>query len=677
MDKFKVISRYVPKGDQPKAIEQLSRGLKSGMKFQTLLGATGTGKTFTIANVIQQANRPTLVIAHNKTLAGQLCTELKEFLPENAVEYFVSYYDYYQPEAYIPQTDTYIEKDASINDEIDKLRHSATCALFERRDVVIVASVSCIYGLGSPIDYENQVISMRPGMVKDRNEIIRKLIDIQYSRNDIDFSRGRFRVRGDVIEIYPASYTERAIRVELFGDEIDRITEIDTLTGEIIGERKHVSIFPASHYATPRDKLEMAIESIQKELKERLEELRKEGKLLEAQRLEQRTNYDIEMMREMGYCTGIENYSRHLSGRNPGDPPYTLIDYFPKDFLIIIDESHVTIPQLRGMYAGDRSRKETLVEYGFRLPSALDNRPLTFEEFEERINQIIFVSATPGPYELEKSQQLVEQIIRPTGLVDPEVVVRPVKGQIDDLLGEINERVAKKQRVLVTTLTKKMAEDLTDYLKEVGVKVTYLHSEIHTLERMKILRDLRLGEYDVLVGINLLREGLDLPEVSLVAILDADKEGFLRSETSLIQTIGRAARNADGKVIMYADTVTESMKKAINETNRRRKIQMDYNKKHGIIPQTIKKDIYEVIEATKTVASKPLMNVAEAGGTYKVKEIKDVRKLDREELMRMIRELEEEMKIAAKNLEFERAAVLRDLIIELKGTISKSGRATG
>lgn len=677
MDKFRVISRYVPKGDQPKAIEQLSRGLKSGMKFQTLLGATGTGKTFTIANVIQQANRPTLVIAHNKTLAGQLCTELKEFLPENAVEYFVSYYDYYQPEAYIPQTDTYIEKDASINDEIDKLRHSATCALFERRDVVIVASVSCIYGLGSPIDYENQVISLRPGMVKDRNEIIRKLIDIQYSRNDIDFSRGRFRVRGDVIEIYPASYTERAIRVELFGDEIDRITEIDTLTGEIIGERKHVSIFPASHYATPRDKLEMAIESIQKELKERLEELRKEGKLLEAQRLEQRTNYDIEMMREMGYCTGIENYSRHLSGRNPGDPPYTLIDYFPRDFLIIIDESHVTIPQLRGMYAGDRSRKETLVEYGFRLPSALDNRPLTFEEFEERINQIIFVSATPGPYELEKSQQVVEQIIRPTGLVDPEVVVRPVKGQIDDLLEEINERVAKKQRVLVTTLTKKMAEDLTDYLKEMGVKVTYLHSEIHTLERMKILRDLRLGEYDVLVGINLLREGLDLPEVSLVAILDADKEGFLRSETSLIQTIGRAARNADGKVIMYADTVTESMKRAINETNRRRKIQMDYNKKHGIIPQTIKKDIYEVIEATKAVTSKPLMNVAEAGGTYKVKDIKDVRKLDREELMKLIRELEEEMKIAAKNLEFERAAVLRDLIIELKGTSSKSGRATG
>lgn len=677
MDKFRVISRYVPKGDQPKAIEQLSRGLKSGMKFQTLLGATGTGKTFTIANVIQQTNRPTLVIAHNKTLAGQLCTELKEFLPGNAVEYFVSYYDYYQPEAYIPQTDTYIEKDASINDEIDKLRHSATCALFERRDVVIVASVSCIYGLGSPIDYENQVISLRPGMVKDRNEIIRKLIDIQYSRNDIDFSRGRFRVRGDVIEIYPASYTERAIRVELFGDEIDRITEIDTLTGEIIGERKHVSIFPASHYATPRDKLEMAIESIQKELKERLEELRKEGKLLEAQRLEQRTNYDIEMMREMGYCTGIENYSRHLSGRNPGDPPYTLIDYFPRDFLIIIDESHVTIPQLRGMYAGDRSRKETLVEYGFRLPSALDNRPLTFEEFEERINQIIFVSATPGPYELEKSQQVVEQIIRPTGLVDPEVVVRPVKGQIDDLLEEINERVAKKQRVLVTTLTKKMAEDLTDYLKEMGVKVTYLHSEIHTLERMKILRDLRLGEYDVLVGINLLREGLDLPEVSLVAILDADKEGFLRSETSLIQTIGRAARNADGKVIMYADTVTESMKRAINETNRRRKIQMDYNKKHGIIPQTIKKDIYEVIEATKAVASKPLMNVAEAGGTYKVKDIKDVRKLDREELMKLIRELEEEMKIAAKNLEFERAAVLRDLIIELKGTSSKSGRATG
>ena len=671
MDTFKVISKFSPKGDQPKAIKQLNDGIKSGLKYQTLLGATGTGKTFTIANVIQEVNKPTLVIAHNKTLAGQLCTELKEFLPHNAVEYFVSYYDYYQPEAYIPQSDTYIEKDASINDEIDKLRHSATCALFERRDVVIVASVSCIYGLGSPIDYENQVLSLRPGMIKSREEIIRKLIDIQYQRNDIDFSRNKFRVKGDVIEIYPSSYTERAVRIELFGDEVERIREIDTLTGEVLGERTHISIFPASHYATPKEKIEKAIVSIEQELKERLAELRSQDKLLEAQRLEQRTKYDIEMMREMGYCTGIENYSRHLSGRKAGEPPYTLIDYFPEDFLIIIDESHVTVPQIRAMYAGDRSRKETLVEYGFRLPSALDNRPLTFQEFEERINQVVFVSATPSPYELEKSEQVVEQIIRPTGLIDPKIVVKPVKGQIDDLLGEINNRVKKKQRVLITTLTKRMAEDLTDYLEDIGVKVTYLHSEVHTLERMKILRDLRIGKYDVLVGINLLREGLDLPEVSLVVILDADKEGFLRSETSLIQTIGRAARNVDGKVIMYADNITDSMKKAINETNRRRMIQMEYNKKHGIIPQTIKKDIYDVIEATKSAAVDSPSFVAEDAANYNVIDIGDITKLSGHEQDKLISELEKDMKLAAKKLEFERAAMIRDLVIELKGNFKK------
>lgn len=659
MSSFKVISEYKPRGDQPKAIEALSRGIKQKYKHQTLLGATGTGKTFTMANVIEKVNKPTLVIAHNKTLAGQLCSELKEFLPRNAVEYFVSYYDYYQPEAYIPQTDTYIEKDASINDEIDKLRHSATCALFERRDVVIVASVSCIYGLGSPIDYENQVISLRPGMIKDRDEIIRKLIEIQYNRNDFDFTRGKFRVNGDVLEIFPVSYTERAIRVEFFGDEIDRITEIDTLTGEILGERSHVSIFPASHYATPRDKLEAAIASIQQELEEQLALLRSQGKLLEAQRLEQRTNYDIEMLREMGYCTGIENYSRHLSGRKPGEPPYTLLDYFPDDYLIIIDESHVTLPQLRAMYAGDRSRKETLINHGFRLPSALDNRPLTFEEFERRINQIVYVSATPGPYELKKSKQIVEQIIRPTGLVDPEVEVRPVKGQIDDLLNEIRKREKKNQRVLVTTLTKKMAEDLTDYLKEMGVKVTYLHSEIHTLERMRILRDLRLGKYDVLVGINLLREGLDLPEVSLVAILDADKEGFLRSETSLIQTIGRAARNAEGKVIMYADKLTDSMKKAIDETNRRRNIQIEYNKKHGITPQTIRKAVHEVIEATK---------VAESRETYVIDKMidQDINKMSAKQLKALVADLKADMKKAAEALQFEKAAEIRDLIIELE-----------
>ncbi|MGB4462346.1 MAG: excinuclease ABC subunit UvrB [Tepidanaerobacteraceae bacterium] len=655
MGKFKVVSEYVPRGDQPKAIRQLAEGVNKGYKFQTLLGATGTGKTFTIAHLIQEVQRPTLVIAHNKTLAGQLCSELKEFFPGNAVEYFVSYYDYYQPEAYIPHTDTYIEKDASINDEIDKLRHSATAALFERRDVVIVASVSCIYSLGSPVDYEKQVISLRPGMEKDRDEVIRKLVDIQFTRNEIDFHRGTFRVRGDILEIFPASFTEKAIRVEFFGDEIDRILEVDTLTGEILGERNHVSIFPASHYSTPKDKLEKAIKSIEEELERRLEELKRQDKVLEAARLEQRTKYDIEMLREMGYCKGIENYSLHLSGRRPGDPPFTLLDYFPEDYLIIIDESHVTLPQIHAMWGGDRSRKESLVEHGFRLPSAFDNRPLKFEEFEERINQIVFMSATPGPYELEKSSQVVEQIIRPTGLVDPEVEVRPVKGQIDDLIWEIKLRAQKDERVLVTTLTKRMAEDLTDYLREAGIRTRYLHSEILTLERLQILRDLRLGKFDCLVGINLLREGLDLPEVSLVAILDADKEGFLRSETSLIQTIGRAARNVEGKVIMYADTITESMARAINETNRRRKIQLEYNKKHGIVPKTVKKAVRDVIEATK---------VAEESADYLPD--KDIRKMSKKELKALLEDLEKQMKEAAKNLEFEKAAELRDMIFEIR-----------
>ncbi|TYP57780.1 excinuclease ABC subunit UvrB [Thermosediminibacter litoriperuensis] len=654
MGEFRVVSEFTPKGDQPKAIAALSEGIRKGYKFQTLLGATGTGKTFTIANLIEKVQKPTLVIAHNKTLAGQLCSELKEFFPNNAVEYFVSYYDYYQPEAYIPQTDTYIEKDASINDEIDKLRHSATAALFERRDVVIVASVSCIYSLGSPVDYENQVISLRPGMQKDRDEIIRRLVEIQYTRNEFEFSRNTFRVHGDILEIYPASFTERAIRVEFFGDVIERITEIDTLTGEVIGERTHVSIFPASHYVTPRDKLEAAIKSIKEELEERLAELRAQGKLLEAARLEQRTNFDIEMLRETGYCKGIENYSRHLTGRKPGEPPFTLLDYFPRDYLIIIDESHVTIPQLRAMWAGDRSRKEALVEHGFRLPSAFDNRPLTFEEFEERINQVIFLSATPGPYELEKSSQVVEQIIRPTGLVDPEVEVRPTKGQIDDLIGEIRKRAEKDQRVLVTTLTKKMAEDLCDYLRESGIKVKYLHSEINTLERLQILRDLRLGKFDCLVGVNLLREGLDLPEVSLVAILDADKEGFLRSETSLIQTIGRAARNAEGRVIMYADTITDSMARAISETNRRRMIQMEYNRRHGIVPTTVRKGVRELIEATK---------VAEEKADYLPE--KDLARMSKKELKAYLDKLEKEMKQAARNLEFEKAAQLRDIIFEI------------
>lgn len=652
--RFQLVSSYQPQGDQPQAIAKLVDGLRQGVKHQTLLGATGTGKTFTISNVIAQVNKPTLVIAHNKTLAGQLYSELKEFFPHNAVEYFVSYYDYYQPEAYVPQTDTYIEKDAKINDEIDKLRHSATSALFERRDVIIVASVSCIYGLGSPEEYRELVVSLRVGMEIERNALLRRLVDIQYDRNDIDFRRGTFRVRGDVVEIFPASRDEHCIRVEFFGDEIDRIREVDALTGEVLGEREHVAIFPASHFVTREEKMRLAIQNIEQELEERLAELRAQGKLLEAQRLEQRTRYDLEMMREMGFCSGIENYSRHLALRPPGSTPYTLLDYFPDDFLIIIDESHVTLPQLRGMYNGDRARKQVLVDHGFRLPSALDNRPLTFEEFEQKINQIIYVSATPGPYELEHSPGVVEQIIRPTGLLDPTIDVRPTNGQIDDLIGEIRERVERNERTLVTTLTKKMAEDLTDYLKEAGIKVAYLHSEIKTLERIEIIRDLRLGKYDVLVGINLLREGLDIPEVSLVAILDADKEGFLRSERSLIQTIGRAARNANGHVIMYADTVTKSMEIAIQETKRRRTIQEAYNQEHGIVPRTVKKEIRDVIRATYA---------AEETETYEAKAPAKMTKQEREEL---IRTLEAEMKAAAKALDFERAAQLRDAIFELK-----------
>ncbi|KNZ68434.1 excinuclease ABC subunit B [Thermincola ferriacetica] len=656
---FKLVSEYKPKGDQPKAIREIVEGINAGLRHQTLLGVTGSGKTFTMANVIAQVNKPTLVIAHNKTLAAQLCSEFKEFFPENAVEYFVSYYDYYQPEAYIPQTDTYIEKDASINEEIDKLRHSATAALFERRDVIIVASVSCIYGLGSPEDYKNLVVSIRRGSAMDRDRLLRRLVDIQYERNDINFIRGKFRVRGDVVEIFPASYTERAVRIEFFGDEIDRIVEVDTLTGEILGERNHISIYPASHFATSQENLERAIRDIEAELEQRLNELRSQGKLLEAQRLEQRTNFDIEMMREMGYCSGIENYSRHITGRAPGEPPYTLLDYFPNDFLMIIDESHVTVPQIGGMYEGDRSRKSALIEHGFRLPSAYDNRPLTFGEFEKHINQVVYVSATPGPYEQEHSARVVEQIIRPTGLVDPEIQVRPTKGQIDDLLTEIHARLEKNERVLITTLTKKMAEDLTDYLKEVGIKVRYLHSDIKTLERMEILRDLRLGVFDVLVGINLLREGLDLPEVSLVAILDADKEGYLRSERSLIQTIGRAARNAEGKVIMYADTITQSMKKAIDETNRRRKIQMDYNKAHNITPQTVKKAVRDVIEATLKVAEPTEKYVAG----------RNTAKMSKKDLRKLITQIEKEMQTAARRLEFEKAAELRDLLIELRGEL--------
>jgi excinuclease ABC subunit B len=656
--KFKLVSDYAPQGDQPEAIRKLAEGVLAGKRHQTLLGATGTGKTFTIAQTIAKVNKPTLVIAHNKTLAAQLCSEFQEFFPENAVTYFVSYYDYYQPEAYIPSTDTYIEKDSSINEEIDKLRHSATSALFERRDVIIVASVSCIYGLGSPEEYRDLRLSLRVGMEKPRNAILHKLVDIQYQRNDLNFVRGTFRVRGDVVEIFPASHGERAIRVELFGDEIERITEIDVLTGEIVGERDHVAIFPASHFVTADEKMKRALVNIERELEERLAELRAAGKLLEAQRLEQRTRYDLEMMAEMGFCSGIENYSGPLTFRERGATPYTLFDFFPDDFLVVIDESHVTIPQIRAMYNGDRARKEVLVEHGFRLPSALDNRPLKFEEFEQKAKQLIYVSATPGPYELEHCPEVVEQIIRPTGLLDPIIEVRPTKGQIDDLLGEIRQRIAKDERVLVTTLTKKMAEDLTDYLKDVGIKVQYLHSDVKTLERMAILRDLRLGTFDVLVGINLLREGLDLPEVSLVAILDADKEGFLRSERSLIQTIGRAARNADGHVIMYGDSVTESMEKAITETRRRRTIQEAYNKKHGITPQTIQKKVRDVIEATRVAEQK----------TGYLSGAENLQKLSKKERQSMIERLEHEMKDAAKNLQFERAAELRDALLELKAS---------
>jgi len=653
---FKVESEYSPQGDQPEAIEQLVAGLNAGVRHQTLLGATGTGKTFTIAHTIAKANRPALVIAHNKTLAAQLCSEFKEFFPNHAVEYFVSYYDYYQPEAYIPSTDTYIEKDSSINDEIDKLRHSATSSLFERRDVIIVASVSCIYGLGSPEEYRDLRLSLRVGMEKSRNAILHKLVDIQYQRNDLNFVRGTFRVRGDVLEIFPVSRSDRAIRVELFGDEIERITEIDTLTGEIVADRDHVVIFPASHFVTAEEKMKLALVNIERELEERLAELREDGKLLEAQRLEQRTRYDLEMMAEMGFCSGIENYSGPMTFRERGATPYTLMDFFPDDFITIIDESHVTLPQIRAMYNGDQARKTVLVDHGFRLPSAKDNRPLKFEEFEKKAKQLIYVSATPGPYELEHCPTMVQQIIRPTGLVDPIIEVRPTKGQIDDLLGEIRDRIAKDERVLVTTLTKKMAEDLTDYLKEVGIKVNYLHSDVKTLERMAILRDLRLGTFDVLVGINLLREGLDLPEVSLVAILDADKEGFLRSERSLIQTIGRAARNSEGRVIMYGDKITESMEKAIGETERRRAIQVAYNEKHGITPQTIRKKVRDVIEATK---------VAEQKSTY-LTGAENVDKMTKKDRLSLIQRIEAEMKEAAKSLQFERAAELRDALLELK-----------
>lgn len=659
MPEFKIRSDYKPCGDQPEAIDKLVKGINRGNKHQTLLGVTGSGKTFTMANVIERVQKPTLVIAHNKTLAAQLCSEFKEFFPDNAVEYFVSYYDYYQPEAYIPSTDTYIEKDAATNDDIDKLRHSATASLFERRDVIIVASVSCIYGLGDPEDYTDLMLSLRPGMIKDRDEVIRKLVDLQYERNEIDFRRSKFRVRGDVLEIFPASSSEKVIRVEFFGDEIERITEIDYLTGEILGVMAHAAIFPASHYATTREKMERALVTIEQELEVRLKDLKSQGKLLEAQRLEQRTRYDLEMMQEIGFCQGIENYSRHISGRKPGSAPFTLMDYFPKDFLLMIDESHVSIPQIGAMYNGDRSRKEALVEYGFRLPSAFDNRPLKFNEFEERVNQAIYVSATPAKYEKEHSLQTVEQIIRPTGLIDPEIDVRPVKGQVDDLIGEINERVAKNQRVLITTLTKKMAEDLTSYLKDLDFKVKYLHSDIDTIERMEIIRDLRLGVFDVLVGINLLREGLDLPEVSLVAILDADKEGFLRSETSLVQTIGRAARNVEGKVIMYGDTITESMRKAISETNRRRQLQMEYNQKHGIIPKSIQKSVRDVIEITK---------VAEEDAKYFIRG--DKSSMSNDDIQKLIDRLSKEMKTAAAELQFERAAELRDKIGELKGKIS-------
>ncbi len=651
MEHFKLVSEYKPTGDQPAAIRKLVDSIKAGNREQTLLGVTGSGKTFTMANIIAQVNKPTLILAHNKTLAAQLCSEFKEFFPENAVEYFVSYYDYYQPEAYIPQSDTYIEKDSAINDEIDKLRHSATLALSERRDVIIVASVSCIYSLGDPIDYRNMVISLRPGMEKSRDDLIRKLIELQYERNDINFVRDKFRVRGDIVEIFPASSSDRVIRVEFFGDEIDRITEINPLTGELIATLRHAAIYPASHYIVDGGKMARAIAELERELEERLKYFRDNGQLLEAQRIEQRTHYDIEMLQEIGMCPGIENYSRVLSGRAPGSAPFTLLDYFPKDFLLFVDESHVTLPQVRGMYGGDHARKKSLIDYGFRLPSAYDNRPLNFDEFYERLNQAVFVSATPGDLELEKSAVVAEQIIRPTGLLDPEISVRPTEGQLDDLISEINVRVEKEQRVLVTTLTKKMAEDLTEYLESMDIKVRYMHHDIDTVKRMEIVRDLRLGKFDVLVGINLLREGLDIPEVSLVAILDADKEGFLRSERSLIQTVGRAARNADGTVIMYADSVTDSMKKTIVETNRRRGIQQQYNEEHGITPKTIVKKVNDIIEIS----------------THTDEEMEMVGRLSREQKNEMIKQLTKEMQAASKLLEFEHAAFLRDQIKKLKG----------
>ena len=651
---FKLHSEYAPTGDQPQAIEALVKGFQEGNQFQTLLGVTGSGKTFTMANVIAQLNKPTLVIAHNKTLAAQLYGEFKEYFPGNAVEYFVSYYDYYQPEAYVPSTDTYIEKDSAINDEIDKLRHSATAALSERSDVIIVASVSCIYGLGSPIDYQEMVISLRPGMEKDRDDVIRKLIEIQYDRNDMDFKRGSFRVKGDVLDIYPAYSDGQAFRVEFFGDEVDRIMEIDTVTGEVKAQLGHVAIFPASHYVVPKEKMMEATEHILEELKERVSFFKSEDKLLEAQRISERTNFDVEMMRETGFCSGIENYSRHLTGTAPGEPPCTLIDYFPKDFLIIVDESHITLPQVRGMYAGDRSRKQTLVNFGFRLPSALDNRPLNFSEFESKIDQMLFVSATPSVYEQEHELMRVEQIIRPTGLLDPEIFVRPVEGQIDDLISEVNKEVAGHHKVLITTLTKRMAEDLTDYMREVGIRVKYLHSDIDTLERAQIIRDMRLDVFDVLVGINLLREGLDIPEITLVAILDADKEGFLRSETSLIQTIGRAARNSEGHVIMYADTITDSMRVAIEETKRRRQIQQRYNEEHGITPTTIKKAVRDLITISKAVENDSFADT------------KDPESMDEKELKKLSKELEKKMRQAAAELNFEEAARLRDRMVEVK-----------
>ena len=658
MDHFELVSEYKPTGDQPQAIEQLVKGFKEGNQCETLLGVTGSGKTFTMANVIAQLNKPTLIIAHNKTLAAQLYGEFKEFFPNNAVEYFVSYYDYYQPEAYVPSSDTYIAKDSSINEEIDKLRLSATASLVERKDVIVVSSVSCIYGLGEPMNFEKMMVSLRPGMEKDRDEVLRQLIDIQYDRNEMDFKRGTFRVRGDVVEIIPANEADTAVRVEFFGDEIDRITQIDVLTGEIKGELEHVAIFPASHYVVPAEQIRRAADAIEEELEERVRYFKSEDKLLEAQRIAERTNFDIEMLKETGFCSGIENYSRHLSGLKPGQPPYTLMDFFKDDFLIIIDESHKTIPQIGGMYHGDQSRKTTLVDYGFRLPSAKDNRPLNFEEFESKINQVMFVSATPGPYEEDHELLRAEQVIRPTGLLDPEVSVRPVEGQIDDLIGEINKEVAKKNKILVTTLTKRMAEDLTDYMREVGIRVKYLHSDVDTLERTEIIRDMRLDVFDVLVGINLLREGLDIPEITLVAILDADKEGFLRSETSLIQTIGRAARNAEGHVIMYADTITESMQMAIDETKRRREIQMKYNEEHGITPQTIKKSVRDLISISKKVAAEEMRLE------------KDPESMSAKELEKLIADMTKQMKKAAAELNFEAAAELRDKLVELKKALN-------